>query len=457
MTQKDRAETYPDALLTMPTSQENIAAGLEVDAYQTGISAYIWGYPLVRMERVAREYTDVPHPKPPTSYRAPLNQIGWATALATPEAKDMPTANNDTLYMSAVVSLDEPYILHVPDTQDRYYVVNVFNMWQELEHYIGSRVTGTGAGSFALVPLGWQGALPEGLKSLQVTTDKVWLWGRLRVIQGEKLEPLLALQKQFTLRPLSQMHNTSYQPKPAPLPPLPSLAGKELGFYHHLAAALQYNRVPARDTGLFGQFARIGLTDQGFDEAKLTPPPRRGLLRALEDGPKVAVSAMVTAAINRNGWIWATGLDSFGMNYPLRALIAGPYLGAQGEKEAIYPIRSTDADGEQLTGAKNYIIRFKQEPPVNAFWSLTVYNAEDKMLVENPIQRYKLGSDTPGLKKRGDGSFDVPLQVEKPDGEFAANWLPTPRGPFYVLLRLYIPREELLTDQYALPQIEVGK
>jgi hypothetical protein len=260
----------------MPTSQENIVAGLETDAYQTGISAYIWGYPLVRMERMAREYSDVPHPQPPTSYRPPLNQIGWATALATPAAKDMPSANNDTLYMSAVVSLDEPYILQVPETGDRYYVVNVFNMWHELEHYIGSRVTGTGAGNFALVPPGWQGALPEGVQGLQVTTSKIWLWGRLRVTQGEALAPLLALQKQFTLRPLSQMHHAGYQPKPAPLPPLPSLAGKELGFYHHLAAALQSNQVPARDTALFGQFARIGLTAVGFDEAKPTPPPAPG-------------------------------------------------------------------------------------------------------------------------------------------------------------------------------------
>ena len=114
------AQGQADALLSMPTSQENIVAGLEADAYANGINAYVWGYPLVRMERVMRDYSSVPSPRPATSYRAPLNQLGWAQALATPAAKDMPTANNDTLYVSAVVTLTEPYALSVPATADRY-------------------------------------------------------------------------------------------------------------------------------------------------------------------------------------------------------------------------------------------------------------------------------------------------------------------------------------------------
>ena len=113
-----------------------------------------------------------------------------------------------------------------------------------------------------------------------------------------------------------------------------------------------------------------------------------------------------------------------------------PYLGGQGEKEAMYPLRSTDSKGGQLAGKNRYVIHFAAAPPVNAFWSLTVYNAADKMLIDNPIQRYKVGSDTPGLKTRPDGSFEVLLQSDKPKGEFAANWLPAPSGPFYMILRL---------------------
>lgn len=444
-----------DQLLTLPNSAENIEVGLETDAYISGVNAYIWGYPLVRMERVIREYTQVPEPKPATSYRAPLNHIGWATELATPEAKDMPTANNDTLYMSAVVKLDEPYILHVPDTDDRYYVVDVFNMWQELEHYIGRRATGTKAADYALVPPGWKGELPKNISRLDVTTNKIWLWGRLRVEEGESMSPLHQLQKEFTLRPLSQMNNKSYVPKNEKLPPLPETGNDPLGFYTELGAALQSNPIPARDKALFGQFARFGLTENGFDNSKLVTPQRQGLKRAINDGPKVAISAVVTATIQRNGWAWATGLDQFGDNYPLRALISGPYLGGQGEMEAMYPMRSVDSTGQALTGKKAYVLRFKKAPPTDAFWSLTVYNAVDKMLVENPIARYKLGSDTLGLKTNSDGSFEVPLQHTQPNGAFAKNWLPTPDSPFYLILRLYQPNDEILSGTYQLPQVEL--
>lgn len=444
-----------DELLTLPTSKENIEAGLEADAYQTGLSAYIWGYPLVRMERVARQYSDVPDPKPATSYRAPVNQIGWATLLATPDAKDMPTANNDTLYLSAVVDLGkEPFILHVPDTNDRYYVVDVFDMWQNLAHYIGRRTTGTKAGDYAIVPPGWKGKLPKGVTRLDVTTDKVWLWGRLRVNQGEAMEPLVKLQQQFTLRPLSEWKNAKYVAAAAKLPDMPDTGSDPLGFYKQLAFALKSNAVPPQDKALFGQFARFGLTKDGFDDSKLTQPQRDALVRALKDGPKVAVSALSSSGTERNGWSWVRGLDDFGYTYPLRALVAGPYLGGQGEKEAMYPLRSTDSKGDQLEGSKKYVIHFNKAPPVNAFWSLTVYNAADKMLVDNPIQRYKLGTDTKGLKVNADGSFDVPLQSMKPDGEFAANWLPAPSGPFYMILRLYQPKDEVLSGKYDLPQVD---
>jgi hypothetical protein len=446
-------QSYPDALLTTPMTPQTVAAGSEADAYAQGVQAYVWGYPLVRMERIARQYTDAPDPNPPTGYRAALNRIGWATELATAASKDMPTANNDTFYMSAVVKLDQPYILSVPDTHDRYYVVDVFNMWQELQHYVGRRVTGTQAGRFAIVPPGWEGKLPADVKRLDVSTGKVWLWGRLRLKDGEDKAQVLALQQQFTLVPLSDLDTAAKQPGTATLAPLPDIAGDDLGFFVHLAAALKDNTVKPEDKALFAQFARIGLDANGFDAAKLTPERRAGLLRALKDGPAVAASAFATAAVLRNGWSWATGLDNFGYDYPLRALVSGPYLGGQGEKEAMYPLRFTDAAGQVLTGARTYTVKFDKPPPVNAFWSLTVYRADDKLLVENPIARYKIGGDTRGLLTAPDGSVTIRLQHAPTDGKAPDNWLPTPEGPFYLVLRLYQPKEEVLNGSTALPQV----
>jgi hypothetical protein len=269
----------------------------------------------------------------------------------------------------------------------------------------------------------------------------------MRIAQGEAVGPVRALQAQFKLEPLSGASS-----KVEPLAPLPSIEGNEFGFLEHLAFVLKDNQVKPADQALFAQFARIGLTAGGFDPSKLHPETKKGLLRGLADGPAVAIASLANMATVRNGWNWVTGLDSFGFNYPLRALVAGPYLGANGEREAVYPIRYTDASGTVLNGANRYVVHFTKEPPVGAFWSLTIYNASDKMLVENPINRYKIGSDTQGLKRGADGSFVVSIQGNPPtDG---TNWLPAPKGDFYLILRMYQPSEEILNGTYQLPQVE---
>lgn len=451
------ADMPTDALLTTPSTPENVAKGMEVDAYQLAVSAYTYGYSVVRMERVMRDYINVPQDKPATSYRAPLNQIGWARELATPAARDMPSANNDTVYLSAVVNLTEPYLLTVPDVEDRYYVVDVFSMRQELEHYIGRRTTGTKAGTFALVPPGWKGDLPDDVKRLDVSTGKVWLWGRMRVSPGEDMGKIHALQDGFDLRPLSARGQNDYQAPPAELPPLPEIGNDANGFFTQLAFALKANPPGAADEALVAQFARIGLTKDGFDPSKLTDAQKKGLERGFADAPFVAVASVSQQAQDRNGWMYIRGLDDFGFNYPLRDVVAGPYLGGQGEKEAVYPIRYADANGDPLTGAKNYILRFKSQPPNDAFWSLTMYDAESKMLVENPINRYKVGSDTPGLKINEDGSFEVQVSRTKPDGDAAANWLPAPEGGFYIIFRIYQPKDAILDGSWEFPQIEPMK
>ncbi|MEC5385673.1 DUF1254 domain-containing protein [Uliginosibacterium sp. H3] len=452
------AADWPDALVSTPGTPENIAKGQETDAYTLGVSAYVWGYPLVRMERVAREYTDVPNPKPATSYRAPLNQIGWARELATPAALDMPTANNDTAYLSAVVDLSkEPYVLTVPDTNDRYYVVDLFNMWQELEQYIGRRVTGTKAGKFAIVPPGWNGKLPADVKRLDVTTSKVWLWGRIRVSADEDIAKVHALQDGFDLRPLSALGNANWKTPAATLPALPDIGKDPLGFYTHLGAALKANTIKPADKALAAQFERIGLTAQGFDPSKLNDAQRKGLKRAIQDGPLVAVSGIVTSSVRREGWDYVRGLDDFGFNYPLRALVAGPYLGGQGEKEAVYPIRYTDSAGKPLTGAGTYTVKFSPEPPNDAFWSLTMYDAKTKMLVSNPIKRYKIGNDTPGLVRGADGSVAISISAKQPASGDKTNWLPAPKGAFYLLMRIYQPKPAVFDGSYKFPQVEAVK
>ncbi|WP_246642249.1 DUF1214 domain-containing protein [Rhizobium laguerreae] len=157
-----------------------------------------------------------------------------------------------------------------------------------------------------------------------------------------------------------------------------------MGFLKHLGFALKDNAIKPADQALFAQFARMGLTKDGFDETKLSPEMRKGVIRAMADGPAMVVSSFASTSEVRNGWTWVTGLDSFGFNYPMRALVAGANLGGNGEKEAMYPVRYTDADNQVLSGGNKYVPKKNEAPPVDAFWSLTMYNADDKMLVENP-------------------------------------------------------------------------
>ncbi|GGP27084.1 DUF1214 domain-containing protein [Silvimonas amylolytica] len=175
-------------------------------------------------------------------------------------------------------------------------------------------------------------------------------------------------------------------------------------------------------------------------------------MRAIQDAPFIPIAAVAQASESRQGWSFNRGLDSFGYNYPMRAVVAGAYLGGNGEKEAVYPLRYTDSQNQPLDGANDYTVKFSGEPPNNAFWSLTIYDATTKMLIENSISRYKFGSDTKGIKKNADGSFTVTVSPNKPaDG---GNWLPSPKGGFYAILRIYQPKEEVLSGAWKLPEFE---
>lgn len=432
-----------DPVITTPATPQIIGAGLKSEAKALAILAYQWGYPLVRMEQTVRKYTTVEPHMSRSSFRAPVNQIGWSRQLPGPKDTDMPTANNDTYYMSAVLALDEPFLVSVPDTKDRYYVINVFDMYHNLTEYIGRRNTGTEAGEFWIVPPQWDKPLPKEAKMIiRPKTNKVWLWGRIAVAENEDVNQIYALQDQFKVEPISKVKNE-----------LPEWEEHttEFGFFYNLAQAMKYNPILPDDKALVALFERIGLKAGSFDPSKLHPLQIQGIKEAMAEAPATIISNTATAGVNRDGWVWASDIDNFGFNYGLRALVSGPYLGGQGEKEAMYPIRYNDSENKVLTGENEYTIHFETLPDVGAFWSVTVYDAESKMLVENPINRYKISPTTPKLKYNKNGGLDITLSHKKPSAK--ENWLPVSEGEFYLLLRLYQPSESILNGTYQLPTI----
>lgn len=433
-----------DPVINTAATPQVIAAGLKAEAKAIGIIAYQWGYPLVRMEQVIRQYTTVSASDRKSSYRATVNTIGWAKELPSSKDTDMPTANNDTYYMSSVVVLNEPYVVTVPDSDDRYYVIDVFDMYHNLTDYIGRRTTGTEAGKFLIVPPGWKGVVPSDIKKvIRPNTDKVWLWGRIAIGEAENSKIVHELQDKFTLAILNGLA--------VELPEWEQHDG-ELAFFHNLAQAIKQNQIPASEQALVAMFEKIGIKDGCFNPEKLHPLQVEGLKEAMKDAPLSIIANFATAGTSRNGWTWASNLDNFGNNYGLRALVSGPYLGGQGAEEAMYPVRYTDSENQILNGQNSYTLKFTSMPEVNAFWSVTVYDAKTKMLVENPINRYKIGSTTPQMKYNKDGGLDITLSHHKPMDR-KANWLPIPQGEFYLLLRLYQPKESVLNGTRPLPQV----
>ncbi|GLR05392.1 DUF1254 domain-containing protein [Vibrio hyugaensis] len=436
---------------------EQISQALNTESYTLGVNAYLWGSTLVRLERIARQYTDVSKPQASTSYRAPLNQFGHARQLPGPADTDMPTANQDTLYSSAILDLSQgPIVLSVPEVKDRYYVIDLFDMWHNLFKYVGTRATGSQSHQYLIVPPGWEKPkdLPYDLTVVEAPTTKVWLWGRTQVFGEQDYPAVHAIQDGYKLTPLAVYEGKAKHVKTKALAKQPGDEADPLRFFVELGEYLKANPVDERQRALLGQFAKIGLTKDGFDRERLTPQAQQALAKAIKDGENI-VSAQIgnpANVINKNGWNYSFVLDQFGDDNALRSMIAHPYLGGQGAIEALYPLAYTDAKGAPLTGKKNYTMHFDQAPPVGAFWSVTVYDAKSKMLIDNSLKRYALNSQSP-LQKNEDGSFDLIFSHQKPTGAKQSNWLATPESGFYVITRLYIPSKPILDMKWTVPAI----
>ena len=197
-----KVSAQEDALLSLSTTPSNIAEGHKEEARVLGVLAYEWGYPLIRMERTIQKYTDISRDMTDASFRAPVNRIGWSRRLPTYKDTDMPTANNDTYYMSSVLTLEAPFKVKVPDTGGRYYVINIFDMYHNIVAYIGKRTTGTKAGTFWIVPPEWKGNLPADTYVFRPKTNKVWLFGRIQVNETDDVGEIHRLQNMFSVEPV---------------------------------------------------------------------------------------------------------------------------------------------------------------------------------------------------------------------------------------------------------------
>lgn len=461
------SKVLPLALLVL-ASHASAQAPSEQNVREIAREAFQYAYPIVLMDATMRQTTAVPNATAVRG-RAPINQFAYFRTYPAADAKDVVRFNFDTLYSFAWADLSKgPMVLSVPDAGGRYYLVPSLDMWTDVFASVGSRTTGTKAGHFAYVAPGWKGKLPAGVQRIEAPTSMIWIMGRVqtngpsdytnvhKIQDGLKLTPLDRWGKNYA-PPATSPVDASVDTKTPPLAQVEKMTGVE--FFKRFAELMKKYPPHANDYPMLFRMRALGLEPgQSWDSSKLDAKTTA----LINDSAKEAMAGIV-AFLKRggegthvNGWNIATdNMGTYGTSYLQRALVALAGLGANLPADAVYPAAFVDSEGKPLSGANKYVLHFNKDqlPPVNAFWSLTMYD-EQGFQVTNPINRFAIG-DRDKLKFNDDGSLDIYMQAESPGADKESNWLPSPAsGAIQPTLRLYSPGAAVMNGTWVPPGIK---
>jgi len=450
------------SVLALPALATGAKAVTEDEARAIGVDAYLYLYSLVTMDLTRLQFTNV---ETPHAFEGPMNVFVNVPAYPTAEMRTVVRPNFDTLYSSAWLDLTkEPMLVSVPDTDGRYYLLPMLDMWTDVFASPGWRTTGTGAQTFLVTPPSWTGTVPEGVTQIKASTPYVWIIGRIKTDGPADYDAVHKIQAGLKLMPLSQMGNDDWKPAPTPIdpnvdmktPPKEQVDNMPADkFFAYAAKLLELHPPHFTDEPIIARMKRIGIeAGKSFDMESLDPAIRKGL----EAAPKAAQELMMwkLPTLARVVNYWSMNTDTMGVygNYYLkRAIITQQGLGANSPEDAVYPLNIGDKEGKPLEGTNKYTIHFAKEdiPPVNAFWSITLYDPQG-FQVGNSIDRFAVSSWMP-FKYNADGSLDLYFQNESPGADREANWLPAPKGPFNLTMRLYAPKSDALTGKWNPPDV----
>lgn len=447
------------ALMAPPVHAQDVTAE---EARAIAKEAYVYGYPLVDNYIISYDYyVDEKSP----NFKAPWNQLKNINRVFTPADTAVQTPNSDTPYSWAGLDLRaEPIVLSLPEIEKaRYYDVEIWDAYNYIIGYAGSRTTGNDAGNIMIVGPDWTGETPDGIKKVYASdTDFGVLVIRTQLFNPDDIGNVEKIQAEYEMQPLSSFLGTTPPPAAPAVDFIKPLTKAELKtsleFFNIMNFVLTYSPVVPSETALRERFARIGVEGgKTFDPSTLSPEIKTaieaGRADAWEDFAG-AVKQMDEGKIT-SGDVFGTR-EFLGDNYLYRWLgTTGIYGNAK--EEAIYPVLAVDSQGQKLDGANRYTLRFApgELPPVNAFWSTTMYELPSSLLVANPIDRYLLNSTMMDqFVKDTDDGITLYFQNESPGKDKEANWLPAPEGPFWVILRLYWPKEAALNGDWKAPAVE---
>ncbi|WP_201766780.1 DUF1254 domain-containing protein [Rhodopirellula sp. SWK7] len=428
-----------------------------VEAQTIAREATIYGYPIVESYRTMHAFAI---DRNSDEFKAPLNTLKHEANVFTPADKGVVTPNADTPYSFLWMDLrSEPVVLAVPAMDEgRYYSVQFTDLFKFNFAYIGSRVTGNGAGQYLIAGPSWTGETPANIdKVIRCETEFAFAVYRTQLLGPDDLEEVKNVQKQYTAKTLSDFTG---EPMPTPATqtefPLPSSdTDSDLAFFSTLNFVLPFCPPQPSEQELVTRLARIGVVaDEPQDVAALSPEIREAITKGIAEG-EAAISAAATKL--KVAEVIGTR-DYLGSDYLIKRAVAaklGRYTNSK--EEALYPLYLSDAEGKPLdASAANYVLKIGSEelPPVNAFWSITVYDSQSNALVANPISRYRINSSMiDALNRDADGGLTFSIQFHSPDEEQAANWLPAPNGPFYMVMRLYWPKPEAYDGTWTPPLV----
>lgn len=430
-------------------------------AFEIGVQGYTFLYPLVLMDLTRRQMTNVEHVGD-APLHGPMDAFVHAPAFPPATFRDVVRPNFDTLYSVAWLDVrDEPRIVSVPPAGDNYYLLPLYDMWSEVFASPGSRTTGDEALDFAVCPPRWSGELPAGVRRYEAPTPYVWLIGRTQASVAT-YDQVHAFQAGMAITRLSQ-----WQERPAEVtgevdpdvdpttPPMRQVAALDAeAFFSYAAELLAVHPPHASDHPMLDLLEQIGfLRGEPFDLGEADDTVRDTLELAVTEAQRRIGEIAPALGTHVNGWSMNLEVfGSYGTEYLTRAAVAMIGLGANLPADAVYPFPHTDADGEPFDGSHAYVWHLEPDelPPVRAFWSLTLYDAEG-FPVPNELDRCAIG-DRDDLLYGSDGSLDLHIAAERPEsGE--SNWLPAPAGPFTLAARLYWPGSEVLSGTWAPPPI----
>jgi hypothetical protein len=413
-------------------------------------AGYIFGLPIVMNYAVMYEYAV---DRSSAQFKAPFNEIKNEARVFTYQDTAIITPNSDTPYSFAWMDLRaEPIVLSVPAVErSRYYVVQLIDGNTYNYGYIGSRATGDEAGDYMIVGPEWQGETPPGVKKVFRSGTQFSLCGiRTQLFTADDMPNVVAVQAGYKMQPLSA-YLRQQPPSAAPavaFPPINKALARS-NFFEFLDFALAFAPATANEAAIRADLARIGVgPGKTFAFTDLPPEHKQEIAAGMQAGQAKVAEAVATAGANINGWRVSALLgDAAFFNGDWLRRAAGAQAGIYGnsEVEATYPITRADADGQPLDGSKNnYTLTFGagEAPPVNAFWSVTMYDGKTQLLIQNPINRYLINSPmVPTLTKGADGALTLYIQNKSPGADKEANWLPAPNGPIYLVMRLYWPKD----------------